>query len=211
MSQVYKTEEEQIDDLKRWIKSFGPSILIGIILAIALIYGWQAWRNYQHESATKASVLYQQAVEAFQTKDDELLDQSIAKLQEKYPNSPYTAYGLFIKAKVAVDKQNNTDAEKTLNSIIQYTKDNNIRSIAQLRLASIQITENQETLAIETLKDIKNPSFKPLALIKIGDAYTKMGDNKLAKSHYEEASKLLPDTENTMPILSMKLDHASTT
>lgn len=211
MSSVYKTEEEQIDDLKRWIRSYGPSVLIGIVLAIALLYGSRYWKEHQHNRATQASALYQQAVNAYQTKHPELLQKAIAELQDKYPRSPYAQYALLIQAKISADKQDYNTASDALNWIVSHSHDSSLQSIAKLRLASLQIEEHQEDLAIKTLQSIKNPAFKGLALIKIADAYTALGDTKNAKVNYEAANQLLPDAGNTMPTLAVKLDNATAT
>ena len=208
---VYKTEEEQIDDLKRWIKSYGPSILAGIVLAIVLLYGWRYWHSYQHNRAVKASVLYQQAVDAFQTKNSDLLMKSVSSLQKKHPKSPYASYGVFLQVKMAVDQQDYSAAETELNWVVTHSHDNTIKAIAKLRLGSIQTVDHQEALAIKTLESIKNPAFKGLAHIKIADAYLALGDTNNAKINYEAASKLLPDAGNTMPTLAVKLDNATAT
>lgn len=208
---VYKTEEEQIDDLKRWIKSYGPPIIMGILLAIALIYGWRYWHSYQHNRAVKASVLYQQAVDAYQTKHTDLLAKSVATLQKKHSKSPYASYAVFLQVKVAADQQDYSAAETELNWVIKHSHDKNIKAIAQLRLGSIQTANHQEKAAIKTLESIKNPAFKGLAHIKIADAYLALGDTAHARINYETASQLLPDAGNTMPTLAVKLDNASTT
>lgn len=210
---VYKTEEEQIDDLKRWIKSYGPSILAGIILAIALLYGWRYWNSYQHNRAVKASVLYQQAVDAYQTKRTDLLSKSVHALQKKYPKSPYASYAVFLQVKIAANQQDYIAAENELNWIITHSHDKNIKAIAALRLGSILTADHQEELAIKTLESVatNNAAFKGLAHIKIADAYLALGDTNKANVNYEAASKLLPDAGNTMPTLAVKLDNATAT
>lgn len=210
---VYKTEEEQIDDLKRWVKSYGPSILAGVVLAVALLYGWRYWNSYQHNRAAKASDLYQHAVDAYQTKREDLLTQAVNTLQQKYPKSPYASYAVFIQAKIAANKHAFDAAEDSLQWIIGHSHDINIKTIAQLRLASVQMANHQEKTAIETLKKIADSGspFNGLALIKMADAYSVLGDANNAKINYEAASKLLPDAENTMPTLAVKLDNATAT
>ena len=210
---VYKTEEEQIDDLKRWIKSYGPSILLGIVLAVVGLYGWRYWNTYQHNRAVKASVLYQHAVDAYQTKHNDLLTEAVVTLQDKYPRSPYAQYAVFIQAKVAADKEDYSAADTSLSWIIAHSHDKNLKAIAGLRLGSVQIANHQEKDAIKTLEEAAaaNPAFKGLALIKIADAYLALGDTASAKTNYDEASKLLPDAGNTMPTLALKLDNATST
>lgn len=208
MSHVYKTEEEQVEDLKRWIKSYGPSILAGIVLAIACLYGWRYWKSYQHDRAVSASTLYQHAVEAYQTNSHDVLTTVLSQLQEDYPHSPYTQYALFIQAKISVDAEDYPAADTALNWVVDHTRDPNIESIARLRLGAVQTAEHHEEAAIDTLEKIDQQSFKGLALIKIGDAYTSLGNEEKAKQAYMAASQLLPDASNTMPTLGVKLDQS---
>lgn len=202
---AYKTEEEQLDDLKRWIKLYAPSVVIGIVFAITSLYGWRYWKSYQHTQATSASVLYQEAVDAFQTKHNDILMQSVATLQKKYPHSPYVSYAIFIQAKAAVEQKDFAAAENALQWIIEHSRDKNIKTIATLRLASVQTANHHEKQAIETLQKIDNPPFKGLALIKMADAYLALGDFNSAKVNYEAADKLLPNAANTMPTLAIKI------
>ena len=41
-----RTEEEQIEAIKQWWKKNGSSLLIGVGLALAIVFGWQAWQNH---------------------------------------------------------------------------------------------------------------------------------------------------------------------
>ncbi|MCD8524672.1 MAG: tetratricopeptide repeat protein [Gammaproteobacteria bacterium] len=208
MTHVYKTEEEQIEDLKRWIKSYGPSILAGIVLAIVCLYGWRYWNSYQHDRAVSASTLYQHVVEAYQTNSQDVLATVLSQLQEHYPHSPYTQYALFIQAKISVDAEDYSGADAALSWVVEHTRDRSIESIARLRLGAIQTAEHYEEAAIQTLEKIDQHSFKGLALIKIGDAYHALGNEEKAKQAYMAASQLLPDASNTMPTLGVKLDQS---
>ena len=77
----YTTEEEQVEALKKWWRESGTSILAGVLLAAAAIFGWQAWDKRQLEQAVAASAVFQQLGEAWET------------LQ--MPGAPATAEGTF--------------------------------------------------------------------------------------------------------------------
>ena len=55
----YRTEEEQIEALKRWWSENGKSIVIGIALAGASVFGWRAWQDQQQAEHT-GEVLFQE-------------------------------------------------------------------------------------------------------------------------------------------------------
>ena len=71
-----KTEEEQIAALKKWWSDNGKSLLIGIGVALAIVFGWKAYQNNLIQTKAEASSLYQQLI-AEATKnnfDDEEVD-----------------------------------------------------------------------------------------------------------------------------------------
>ena len=55
-----RSEEEQLDAIKRWWKSNGTSLIIGVVVAAAGVFAWKAWQNYQDSQAEAASAQYQQ-------------------------------------------------------------------------------------------------------------------------------------------------------
>ena len=57
-----RSEEEQLDAVKRWWKENGMSLIAGAVLAAAGVFGWNAWQNYQQGQAEAASMRYQQLV-----------------------------------------------------------------------------------------------------------------------------------------------------
>lgn len=208
---VYKTEEEQVDDLKRWIKAYVPAIVIGVLVAVTALYGWRYWQGYQHTQAMQASALYQQAVEAYQTQRSDILQHCVENLQKKYTRSPYTAYALFLQAKAAVERQDFIAAEHAFDWIIQHNHDSNIHDIAILRLASVQTMNHHARAAIELLKEIHRPAFQGLALVKIADAYLALNDVPRAAANYQAANQLLPNADNTLPTLAIKMANINAT
>ena len=61
---VYTTEEQQIEAIKKWWKTNGNSVLIGIALAITAVLGWQTWNQNKEANQEAAAMMYGQLVEA---------------------------------------------------------------------------------------------------------------------------------------------------
>ncbi|MFO7642581.1 MAG: tetratricopeptide repeat protein, partial [Candidatus Competibacteraceae bacterium] len=38
-------DDERVDDLKKWWKDNGASIIAGIVLGLIAIFGWQYWNS----------------------------------------------------------------------------------------------------------------------------------------------------------------------
>ena len=57
-----RSEEEQLEVVKRWWKENGTSLIAGAVLAAAGVFGWNAWQNYQEGKSEAASARYQQLI-----------------------------------------------------------------------------------------------------------------------------------------------------
>jgi predicted negative regulator of RcsB-dependent stress response len=49
------TEEEQVEQLKNWIKQYGMAIVAGIAMALIIVSCWHYWQGYQTRILTRAS------------------------------------------------------------------------------------------------------------------------------------------------------------
>ena len=41
----YRTEEEQVEALRRWWDENGRSTIAAIVIALSVGFGWQAWKS----------------------------------------------------------------------------------------------------------------------------------------------------------------------
>ena len=59
-----ETEEEQVEKLKAWFKENGASIVLGIVIGVGGIGGYNYWMHVQETTAAEASSHYTQMIEA---------------------------------------------------------------------------------------------------------------------------------------------------
>lgn len=206
----YLTEEEQIQQLKNWLKQYGLTILIGIIIALVLSFGWRYWQQYQNKILLHASSVYD---EMLTLKAQNNLDGVIVqakKLQSHYPSTPYAEMAAFMLANDAVLKNNYQEGINQLTWVLNNSKEHSIREIARIRIARILLTENKSQEALDLLKKVDDKNFIGLVEEVKGDAYLLMQDSALARKSYQLALKDLPNAEVTRPILQMKFDNLAT-
>jgi len=204
---VYKTEEEQVDDLKRWLKSYGPSIAIGIILALGITYGLKFWKNHKIKVANQTSEIYQKMLDADKQGQKEQVTTLAQTLKDKYTRSPYAQYASFLEAKTALTQQDYNKAQQDLSWVIEHSKDDSFKAIARLRLARVQISNNQAQKALTTLEALDNKAYAGLTALVRADAYQALGDTEKAKSNYQLAQNTLPADSNSQSIIQMKIDN----
>jgi predicted negative regulator of RcsB-dependent stress response len=207
----YMTEEEQIEQLKNWIKQYGLSVLAGAALAVVLVTCWHYWEKYQQRQLTHASGIYDEMLTArAQNTPTSVSDAQTQaeKLLTHYPKTPYAQLAAFMLARDEVLQQHYPEALKQLNWVIDHGKSTAMRDIARLRSARIFITQGKSSEALEILKDINDKSFMGLADEIKGDAYLAASKPADAQKHYQLALQELPKAEVAeRPLLQMKLDN----
>ena len=66
---VYTAEAQQIEEIKKWWRENGLSVVLGLTLGISGIFGWRYWQDVKIESAEAASALYSDMVASLQSED----------------------------------------------------------------------------------------------------------------------------------------------
>ena len=203
-----RTEEEQLDAIKRWWKENGTALVAGVALAAAGIFGWNAWQNYQENQAEAASLRYQQLVnlaDAEMLGDDELA-QARALADEIVDNHGRTLYAdmaRLIDARLAVAQDDHDAAQAALRSVIENSRRDYLKGLARLRLARLQVAQGDAEAALETLgSDIPDALAAQRADIR-GDAQLALGREDQAREAWREA--LTHAEQRDQPIYGVQL------
>ena len=77
-----QTEEEQLERIKEVWHRHGVPVLTGVVLALAGVFGWNGWTNYQENKASNASAVYQSMLESVLQDDSEASRTRGAELAE---------------------------------------------------------------------------------------------------------------------------------
>ena len=65
------TEEQQLAAIKQWWKENGSSIVTGVVLGLAVLFGTRAWFAYQDRNAQSASNVFAVMMNALQSGDEQ--------------------------------------------------------------------------------------------------------------------------------------------
>jgi len=204
--EVYSTENEQVDALRRFFIEYGKALAIGVVIGIGALLGWRYWQSHQQAEMTGASQSYQQASEALTGgKADGVA------LAEKFIEKNANNYGVLAALQLAqheVDQKDFAKAEQQLAWAQGQTKDENLKSLIDLRLARVQLQENKLDDALKTLDLIKATGWVAMAQDIRGDVLVKKGDVKGAREAYSKG--LASDASQSLQgLLRMKLNNLS--
>ena len=56
---IYTTEEEQVEAIKKWWKENAKSVIGGVIIGLAVIYGGKTWLAQQNVHVEQVSVTFE--------------------------------------------------------------------------------------------------------------------------------------------------------
>ena len=196
---VADTEDEQVEQIKKWWKSNGKQIIAGAVIGLAGIWGWNYYSTYQDQKAFEARVLY------LNYASDSSNLGAYEKLTEDFANNSYTDQASLLMVKNLFDEGNYAEALKLIEPL---TKHSNIMitSSAILRLASIYLQTSQHDKALELLQSYSNESFGGLVHNLMGDIYLDIGNKSEAQEHFNMALDAVTENSNLGQLIQVKLD-----
>ncbi|MCO7189253.1 MULTISPECIES: tetratricopeptide repeat protein [unclassified Pseudoalteromonas] len=196
--EIYSTEEQQAEAIKRFFRENGTSLIIGAVLGLGGLYGWKAYNQHQIDSAEAGSEAYNQLVDSGDvlTKSDEFLTNN--------GESSYAVLAAFVAAKEAVEQGKLDVAQEKLSFAASTVKAPELKATAYLRLARVQAAQEDYSAAMATLGNQMPESFAAqLAEVK-GDILLAQGKKDAARDEYQKAVTAGGSDNN--PLLQIKLD-----
>lgn len=204
-----RTEDDELAVVKDWWQRNGKPLVTGGLLALIVVFGWQAWHKYQNNQSQGASMLYQQLLETTLTPDGHADAARVAdiagKLKSEYGGSAYAQYGSLFVAKVAVDTGKLDDAVAELKAIIDKPASNTLGEVARQRLARVMAAQNKPEDALKLLQGDADKAFLASREELKGDLLVQLGRTDEAHAAYQKAKSALSE-EAAVGGLQMKLD-----
>lgn len=190
----YRTEEEQVEALRKWWDENGRSTLLAIVLAVGAGFGWQAWQQQQETLAETASLRYEELLEAVQSGADEdqlaTIRHLAGGLKEDYSGSTYAGFAALHLARLAVMEDDLVTAESELRWVLTAKPSDEVRLLAQLRLARVIAAQGNLQAALDILNAGDAGSYEPAYEEARGDIYLQLGQRDKAVESYQAASTL---------------------
>jgi len=202
--EIYDTEEEQLEALKRWWKENGQSAIIGLIVGIAIILGWNYWNEHKLDQANQASAVYDQLLKAVAADQKDSAEKLAERLQEQFKSTEYAAYSSLLQAKIKLEK-GDMPAAKTILEKLAGVPNEEISNIAKIRLVRLMMAKGEFEPALQLINDIdpaKISNFSGNYDELVGDLYVALDRLDQARSSYQKAI----ENGYKSPLLQLKID-----
>jgi predicted negative regulator of RcsB-dependent stress response len=182
-------EEQQIEALEAWWKENGTSVMWGIAVGFAMLFGWRSWQNYQFQQSQVASTLYDVVLTVSHEKNTAQLDDNAQKILTDYTNTGYAALTSLLKASKQVESGQPQPAQASLQWVIDNAHLPELKAIAQLRMAKLLINNNDFDGANKYLSNVTNTAFQSAVEELRGDLLVAQQKPADAVAAYEKALK----------------------
>lgn len=182
--EVYSNENEQTEALRNFFTSNGKALAIGVVIGIAALGGWRYWSSHQDDTAKTVSAQYQQLTTAMRAGKPETLE-AVNRFASENSNT-YGALAAMDLAKQYVDAGQLDKAAALLQNGLKDTKDANLQAVINLRLARIQLQQNQADVALKTLDGVKGDGWTAIVADIRGEALLAKGDKQGARDAWSK-------------------------
>jgi predicted negative regulator of RcsB-dependent stress response len=201
---------EQSERVQQWLRRNGGSIVVGVILGLLLIFGWQQWKAHTAGHSAAAANEYQalqSAVAAGKISQADVLTENLLK---DFADTPYAWFAAGERAQRDVVAGKLDQAQVSLDWAEAHANDAALKGLTQLRLAQLKLAQDKAADALVVLDRIPAPAYNGLAQELRGDVLVKLGRPDEARKAYEAALSALGESAPQHGVVQMKLDDLAT-
>lgn len=206
MVEIYDSDRDQVEALRKWWKENGKSIVLGVGLGLAGVLGWRAWQDYQHGQAVTASVRYQHLLDLAASGDPRQAAVLGEQLVASHPRTLYAALTGLLLARLAADQGDLDAAGRHLDTVLAGAALNEIGPVVRLQKARVLLAQGKLDEALAAASADTPPAFRPAFAELRGDVLATRGEAAAARQAYLEALQGLGETSPNRAIVRMKLD-----
>jgi predicted negative regulator of RcsB-dependent stress response len=204
-TQLDLQEQEQLDALKAFWKNYGNLITWTLILVLGAFAAWNGWQYWQRDQGVKAGAMFDELERSAQAGDAEKAGRVFADLKERFPRTAFAQQGGLLAAKAQFDKGQTDAAKASLTWVADNGVEEEMRTVARLRLAALLAEAKQYDEALKTLAAAQAAGFEGLVADRRGDVLTLQGKPAEARSAYEAAYKAMDEKVDYRRLVHAKL------
>jgi len=214
MVDEYLSEREQADQLRHWLRENWIWLVAGVALTLGGYYGLRWWESRESSRSLEAGQRFAAMLDALGTNQREEGVRIGGEVTREYADTPYADQAELVLARVDVDSGDLASAESRLARLAQEAEDPDLRIVARLRRARVQLAQGRYDAAHASLDAVAEPSVEARVLELRGDVKLAQGDKAGALEAWRKAqaaaaaspaSQRLLDAE----LLQLKIDELS--
>lgn len=202
-------DNAEMTRLKQWWDGNGAAIVIGAVVGLAVIIGWQGWGWYKDRQATEAAGIYQQFEQGMASgKVNDAVRNTAQRLRDDFAGTPYAASAALRLAGYDVEQEDYDKAGEQLAWVMNNAANDGVKHIARVRGARLAWSQDKPDDALKMLDADHPPAFNTLYAEVRGDILAAQGDREGAYKAYQLALQSLPQNTPSRALESKLADNA---
>ena len=207
---AYRTEEEQVEALKRWWNENGRSIIAAVVVAVSLSFAYQTWRGSNERQNENASDLYQNLLQSVSgaSENSALAAQGAAlgeQLKADYDDTVYAQFAALYLARLAVENDDLAGAQSQLRWVLgKADKGSDTEQLAQLRLARELAAAWDTDQALAILESGAQGSYQASYALARGDILLSQENTEGARLAYTQALALAASNPGQLNLAALQ-------
>jgi predicted negative regulator of RcsB-dependent stress response len=198
-------EHEQGERVRSWLQQNGSSLVTGIALGLALVFGYQWYQKRGVAQQEEASGQYQSFTAAVTAKDAGKAKALTAQIGEKYPKTVYAPLVVLRHAAFLHESGKDAEALSALRAERPKVTDPGLAEVFDLRVVRLLMLTGKADEAARELAKITKPRYPQIADELRGDIALAQGKRDEARKEYERALSRLDQAAPTRALLELKL------
>lgn len=205
-NQLDLEEQEQLDQLKHFWKSYGNAITWAMIVVLGAFASWNFYQYWQRSQATQAAVMYDEVERVVASADTAKIDRVFADMKDRFAATTYAHQAGLLVAKHYYSVGNVEAAKSALTWVVDKSSDPGYQAIAKLRMAGLLMDSKAFDEALKQLSGSFPASFEALVADRRGDILLLQGKKKEAIAEYEKSYKAFEDRTEYRRLVEVKLN-----
>lgn len=205
MVDEYLSEREQAEQLRHWLRENWIWLVAGVALTVGSYYGFRAWESRQASRAVEAGQRFGAMLDAIGAGNRDQGLRIAGELTGEYAGTPYADQATLVLARLDVDSGDLAAAEKRLAAVAGASKDPDLRIVARLRLARVQLAQGRYDDALKSLDAVATPAIDARVLELRGDVRLAQGEPAAALAEWRKAKDAAASDPAAGPQVDMEL------
>lgn len=199
-------EHEQSERVRNWLRENGVSILMGVVLALAGIFGWRQWQDYQTGQAMLANEYYGAIQQELNAGSNEAAAEQFAAMREGVGEHAYVALSGMLVAAAWTESGDVEKAADIYRELLDSGEWKSLEPLIRLRLALIETALDRGDAALALLQGNAPAGYEGLWLETRGDVLFDMNRLEEAAGAYAAAVTQLRGEGRDFRQAEVKLD-----
>jgi predicted negative regulator of RcsB-dependent stress response len=200
------SEQQQVEEIKKWLHDNGTSILAGLVIGVSAVFGWRIWDGHRHDTVQQASTAYTQMVNDYKAGKPGVAAQEGDEIIARYGKTSYATFSALTLAGIKTEMGDTPAAIAHLKWAVDNAQQPELKQLAMLRMARLLLSENKIDESLKQVEAMDQTQYKALRAELLGDLYRAKGDKVKARSAYQEALQALGKSDGLRDSINMKLD-----